>query len=75
MSDFWFYKKKFKDYINKARLWDLMTTYKKQEKTQTRLELATKEKTQRCWSIICKKKVHNDTHVKMHKVKQRRRMW
>lgn len=56
MSDFWFYNKIFKDYVNKARLWDLMTTYKKQEKTQTCLELITKEKTQWCWSIICKKK-------------------
>jgi len=44
MNDFWIYNKIFKDYVNKARLWDLMTTYKKQEKTQTRLELATKEK-------------------------------
>jgi hypothetical protein len=34
MSDFWFYNKIFKDYINKARLWDLITAYKKQNKNK-----------------------------------------
>jgi hypothetical protein len=42
MNDFWIYNIIFNDYVNKVRLWDFMTTLKK---TQTCLELGTKEKT------------------------------
>jgi len=50
MSDFWIYNKIFKDYVNKARLWNLMTTYKK------------KKKHKHVWSLQQKKK-QNDINL------------
>ncbi len=57
MNNFWICKKIFKNNMNKARLWNLMTTCKR-KKNKHFQNLQQKKNTM--ISIYCKQKTHGD---------------